>query len=92
MYDGIQKALGPAQKKSAPLKSSTGEIIQDRAEQMRHWVEHYPELFSRENIVTDEALSAIEIDAEPTIGELKKALFCLFSGKALEKDGLHQRL
>ena len=87
MYDGIRKALGPAHKKSAPLKSSTGEIIQDRAEQMRHWVEHYPELFSRENIVTDDVL-----DAEPTIGELKKALFCLFSGKALEKDGLHQRL
>ena len=63
MYDGIRKALGPAQKKSAPLKSSIGEIIQDQAEQMKRWVEHYPELYSRENIVTDEALSAIELDA-----------------------------
>ena len=95
MYDGIKKALGPTQKKSAPLKSSTGETIQDRAEQMERWVEHYSELYSRENIVTKEALSAIEclpmieeLDAEPTIGELKKALNCLSSGKAPGKDGL----
>ena len=94
MYDGIKKALGPTQKKSAPLKSSTGETIQDRAEQMERWVEHYSELFSRENIVTEEALSAIEclqmieeLDAEPTIGELKKALNCLSSGTAPGKDG-----
>ena len=60
MYDGVKKAVGPTQKKSAPIKSSTGEIIQDRAEQMEHWVEHYSELYSRENIVTDETLSAFE--------------------------------
>ena len=29
MYDGIKKALGPTPKKSAPHKSSIGEIIQD---------------------------------------------------------------
>ena len=34
MYDGINQALGPIQKKSAPLKSTTGMIIQDRAQQM----------------------------------------------------------
>ena len=95
MYDGVKKAVGPTQKKSAPIKSSTGEIIQDRAEQMERWVEHYSELYSRENIVTDEALSAFEclpmmqkLDAEPTIGELKKALNCLYSGKAPGKDGI----
>ena len=27
MYDGIKKALGPTQSKTAPLKSSSGEII-----------------------------------------------------------------
>ena len=30
MYDGIKQALGPTQKKTAPLKSATGEVIQDR--------------------------------------------------------------
>ena len=54
MYGRIKKALGPSQKKSASLKSSTGEIIQDRTEQMERWVEHYSELYARENIVTNE--------------------------------------
>ena len=38
MYDGIKQALGPIQKKSAPLKTATGMIIQDRAQQMEDWV------------------------------------------------------
>ena len=54
MYDSIKQALGPIQKKSAPLKSATGVIIQDRAQQMEHWVQHNSELYSRENVVTEE--------------------------------------
>ena len=34
MYDGIKKALGPTQSKTAPLKSSSGEIITDKGQQM----------------------------------------------------------
>ena len=60
MYDGIKQALDPIQKKSAPLKSATGVIIQDRAQQMEHWVQRYSELYSRENVVTKEALNNIE--------------------------------
>ena len=37
-------------KKPAPLNFATGEIIQDRAQQMERWVEHYPELSARERI------------------------------------------
>ena len=46
MYDGIKQALGPTKKKTVPLKSATGEIIQDRAKQMERWVQHYSELYS----------------------------------------------
>ena len=60
MYDGIKQALGPTQKKTAPLKSATGEVIQDREQQMEHFVEHYTELYAKENVVTEDALSAIE--------------------------------
>ena len=67
MYDGTKQALGPIQKKSDPLKSATGVIIQDRgviiqdrAQQMVCWVQHYSELYSRENVVTEEALKNIE--------------------------------
>jgi len=44
MYDGIKKALGPTQKKCAPLKSASGEVLKDRDQQMTRWVEHYAEL------------------------------------------------
>ena len=48
MYDEIKQALGPSQKKTAPLNFATGEIIQDRAQQMESWVEHdYSELSAR---------------------------------------------
>ena len=36
--------------KIAPLNFATGEIIQDRAQQMERWVEQYPELSARERI------------------------------------------
>ncbi|ROT60751.1 hypothetical protein C7M84_021675 [Penaeus vannamei] len=95
MHDGIKQALGPTQKKSAPLKSTAGEVIQDRAKQMERWVEHYSELYSRENAVTEDALDAIEclpeleeLDSEPTIEELSKALDSLSAGKAPGNDGI----
>lgn len=95
MYDGIKQALGPTQKKTAPLKSATGEVIQDKAQQMERWVEHYSELYARENQVSEEALNAIgclpvleELDCEPTLDELKGALKSLASGKAPGKDGI----
>ncbi|CAH3163795.1 unnamed protein product [Porites lobata] len=47
-------------KKTAPLNFATGEIIQDRAQQMERWVEHYSELSARENMVSLEALNATD--------------------------------
>ena len=44
MYDGIKKALGPTQSKTAPLKSSNGAIITDKGQQIERWVEHYTDL------------------------------------------------
>ena len=60
MYVEIKQALVRSQKKTAPLNFATGEIIQDRAQQTDRWVEHYPELSARENMVSLEALNATE--------------------------------
>ena len=60
MYDGIKKALGPVQNKTAPLKSSTGEVITNKEQQMERWVEHYSDLYSRKNTVSPSALDAIK--------------------------------
>ena len=95
MYDGIKQALGPTQKKTAPLKSATGGVIQDREQQMERGVEHYTELYASENVVTEDGLNAIEcrpeleeLDREPTIEELSEALDSLAFGKAPGKDGI----
>ena len=95
MYDGIKQALGPTQKKTAPLKSATGKVIQDREQEMERWAEHHTELYARENVITEDALNAVEclpeleeLDREPTIDELSEALDSLASGKAPGKDGI----
>lgn len=95
MYAGIKEATGPSATKCVPLKAKTGEPITDQQKQMERWVEHYLELYSTQNIVTDAALNAIqqlseleELDAEPTVEELSKAIACLSTGKAPGEDGI----
>ena len=90
MYDGIKTAMGPVQNKTAPLKSSNGEDITDKGQQMERWVEHYSDLYSRQNVVTSAALDASEclptmeeLDTEPTVEELSKAI-----DKAPGSDGI----
>ena len=59
MYEGIKTATGPMSVKTAPLKAKSGEVITDQSKQLQRWVEHYLELYSTQNIVTDAALDAL---------------------------------
>ena len=68
-------------RRTAPLKSATGELINDRQQQMKHWAEHYSELYSKETVVTEAALNTIddmpiikELDQVPKLQELSKAI------------------
>lgn len=77
MYNGIRRATGPIINKTASLKSKSGEPILDKVKQLDRWVEHYSELYSRENMVHQSALDVIdrlplmhELDEEPSIEEL----------------------
>ena len=95
MYDGIKKATSPTIKKTAPLKTKSGEVITDSNKQMERWVEHYLELYSTDNTITDEALDTIEtlpvmteLDSEPTEDDLSKAIDSLKNGKAPGKDAI----
>ena len=95
MYDSIKKALGPMQSKMAHLKSATGEVITDQDWQMERWVEHYSNLYSRENTVTPSTLGAIkclpimeELNVEPTMDELSKVIDRLATGKAPDSDSI----
>ena len=58
-------------------------------------MEHYCDLYSRENIVSPSALDAAErlptmeeLDTEPTLEELSKAIDSLASGKAPGSNGI----
>lgn len=93
MYDRIKVALGPTQMKSDPLKTINRELIKDWDKQMQHWVEHYYELYARENI--EEALSSIEclltldeLAREPSLKEIRKAMKSLASRKAPGNYGI----
>ena len=62
---------------------------------MERWVEHYSDLYSRENTVTPSALGAIkcmpimeELDAEPTVDKLSKVIDGLAAGKAPGSDSI----
>ena len=62
---------------------------------MDRWVEHHSELYLSETVVTDATLNSItplpvmdELDAEPTIEELDKAIDALSNGKAPGSDGI----
>lgn len=79
--ESTQEALGPSQNKTAPLRSLTGEIITDKQKQLETWVEHYSELYSRQNTVMQSAIDApaslpvmLDLDIEPTAQELSKAI------------------
>ena len=94
MFDDIKKALGPTQSKT-PLKSSSREIITDKGQQLERWAEHYSDFNSRENIVclapleVTECLPTMdELDSEPSVEELSKAIDSLASGKAPGNDGI----
>ena len=58
-------------------------------------MEHYSELYSRVNVVSNEALMAMEslsitneLDSEPTLEDINQALDQLSSGKAPGNDGM----
>ena len=72
MYEGIRQAIGPATKRSAPLKSKTFSVITDRKDQMGRWMNTTRDPYSTENKIPEEALDSIqalpvlqELDAEP---------------------------
>ena len=62
---------------------------------MKRWAEHYQELYSRENIVTDTAVDSTsllpvmnKLDGPPSVDELRKAINSVACGKVPGNDGI----
>ena len=88
-------ATGPTSVKTAPLKTKSGEVITDQRKQLQRRVEHYLELYSTQNIMTDAALDALpglpameDLDEMPRLQELSKAIDNLACGKAPGLDSI----
>ena len=95
MYEGIKHSAGKATKRSATLKSKTGDVIKDRDKHMSRWLKHYLDIYSRENSVIQEVIDSIEdlpvleeLDSEPNLEELRKAIDALASGKTPGEGGI----
>ena len=93
MYEGIKTAFGPQTIKTAPLRSKDGLPITDSKMQLKRWAEHYLELYSTQNSITEEALNNIpqlsvlhDLDVKPSIEEFEEAYDHLAKGKAPGKD------
>ena len=78
---------------------TSGEITTDKGQQMERWVEHYCDLYSRENTVSPAALDVIEclltmddLDSEPSVGEHRKTIVSLASGNAPGNNGITPEL
>ena len=95
MYEGIKKAFGPTTKKTAQMKSKTGETITDRNKKMDQWVYHYLDLYSRKNVVTETTINAAEplpvmreLDELPSEKEPSHAIDRLTNWKSPGSDGI----
>lgn len=97
MYEKMKIAIGPRVKKVAPIKSKAGELIYDKSNQLDRWIEHYSDLYSEERHLDDTVpLNSLpemtELDIEPTMDELSRALEQLSSGKAPGTDAIPAEL
>ncbi|XP_022082509.1 uncharacterized protein LOC110974885 [Acanthaster planci] len=91
----MKKAFGTTARKTASLKSSSGETITDRSKQMEQWAEHYKNFYLRENVVTETAINSIsslpdieELDNSPTEEKFSKAIDSLAHSKAPGNDSI----
>ena len=89
MHYLIKTALGLAITQLAKLKTEDGELIEDQAEQLERWVEHYSKLHAQD-LPEHPGMEAVlpsfgvyaELDDEPTEEQLSEDISSLSNEKA----------
>ncbi len=92
MYSGINEALGPTVKKTAPLRVIDGTIVNGLPGQLGRWVEHYSLLYGTPVDADLNAISAAvpqlpvfnELDAEISTMEIERAISDMKNNKSME--------
>jgi len=99
VHAALKSALGPSPRLTAPLKDREGNILLEKSDQLKRWVDHFSSLYSDPVPFDNSVLDAIEqlpemayLDEDTTMQELESALKVLKSGKAPGSDGIPPEL
>ena len=95
-YQALKAVYGPTVQVQCPLKSADGEsLCTDKESILNRWSEHYATLFNANRQVSAGALSNItqqppqeDLDKNPTIHEVERAISQMKSNKAPGVDGI----
>ena len=91
--------IGQVKRKIAPLKDLEGNLLTDKSQQLKRWIEHYDALYGREPDIDAQVIDNLpiltcldELDSIPTVNELLEAIRELSSNKATGTDGIPAEL
>ena len=95
-YSALKTVYGPTTSGCSPLLSADGKtLIKDQEGLLKRWTEHFSSLLNRPSTVDPDAINQIpqqplldDLDAPPTLDEIKKALSKTNSGRASGKDSI----
>ena len=95
-YNSIKKAYGPINRSTTPVKTADGSrLIKDAQGISKRWAEHYSSLLNGGSAADMSVLDEIpqsavmhEMDALPTLDEVKKCVASLKNNKSPGTDGL----
>ena len=95
-FNALKMVYGPSQSGCSPLLTSDGSnLIKDQAGLRDRWAEYFSNLLNLPSTIDPVALNQIpqqpimdELDALPTLDEIKKAISQLNTNRASGKDGI----
>jgi hypothetical protein len=95
-YSAVNEVYGPQPSGSAPVYDKTGTVLlTDREEILHRWAEHFEAVLNRPSQINQDAINSLpqvrtneELDSQPSLPELEKAIEQLSNGKAPGADGI----
>lgn len=95
-YDAVKAAFGPTKRTTAPIRSADGTtLFKNKEDILSRWAEYYKGLLNKFNPTDPEVLEELprlpsvpELDLEPTLPEVHKAIEKMKNRKSPGPDGI----
>ena len=95
-YQGLKAIYGPKISGSAPVRRSDGtRLLTDKNKILSRWADHFNSVLNQESTVNNDVIDSLpqyaildQLDLEPSLSEVTKAIQQLSSGKSLGSDGI----